>query len=110
MDVLTVFVVALGTALATGLGALPFVFARQPDRTWESVRARRLLLRDQSPPPERHREGEEHARTTQTDLAGSEAQQASSTRKLNPALVVLEIWQCGTNPRSTLPQGGYVNP
>jgi zinc transporter, ZIP family len=34
MDVLAVFVVALGTALATGLGALPFVFARQPDRTW----------------------------------------------------------------------------
>ena len=34
MDVLAVFLVALGTALATGLGALPFVFARQPDRTW----------------------------------------------------------------------------
>lgn len=34
MAVLAVFVVALGTALATGLGALPFVFARQPDRTW----------------------------------------------------------------------------
>jgi zinc transporter, ZIP family len=34
MDVLAVFVVALGTALATGLGALPFVFARRPDRTW----------------------------------------------------------------------------
>ncbi len=34
MDALTVFVVALATALATGLGALPFVFARPPDRTW----------------------------------------------------------------------------
>ena len=34
MDVVTVFVVALATALATGLGALPFVFARRPDRAW----------------------------------------------------------------------------
>jgi zinc transporter, ZIP family len=34
MDALAVFLVALGTALATGLGALPFVFARRPDRTW----------------------------------------------------------------------------
>ena len=34
VDVLTVFVVALVTALATGLGALPFVFARHPDRSW----------------------------------------------------------------------------
>jgi zinc transporter, ZIP family len=34
MDALTVFVVALATALATGLGALPFVFARRPDRAW----------------------------------------------------------------------------
>jgi ZIP family zinc transporter len=37
MDVLAVFVVALVTALATGLGALPFVFARQPDRTWLGI-------------------------------------------------------------------------
>ena len=34
MNVVTVFVVALVTALATGLGALPFVFARRPDRAW----------------------------------------------------------------------------
>jgi zinc transporter, ZIP family len=34
MDVVTVFVVALMTALATGLGALPFVFARHPERSW----------------------------------------------------------------------------
>jgi zinc transporter ZupT len=34
MEVLAVFVVALATALATGLGALPFVFARRPDRSW----------------------------------------------------------------------------
>ena len=34
MNVVTVFVVALATALATGLGALPFVFARRPDRAW----------------------------------------------------------------------------
>lgn len=37
MDALTVLVVALGTALATGLGALPFVFARRPGRTWLGV-------------------------------------------------------------------------
>lgn len=34
MDVVIVFVVALVTALATGLGAVPFFFARQPSRTW----------------------------------------------------------------------------
>ena len=34
MDALTVFVVALATAFATGLGAIPFFFARHPDRTW----------------------------------------------------------------------------
>src|SRR5262245_25064381 len=34
MEVLAVFVVALLTALATGLGALPFFFARRPDATW----------------------------------------------------------------------------
>jgi zinc transporter ZupT len=34
MDALTVFVVALATALATGLGALPFVVARRPARSW----------------------------------------------------------------------------
>src|SRR5262245_63903963 len=34
MDVVAVFVVALATALATGLGALPFVFARRPGRAW----------------------------------------------------------------------------
>ena len=34
MDALTVFVVALATALATGLGAVPFFFARHPDRSW----------------------------------------------------------------------------
>ena len=34
MEVLAVFVVALVTALATGLGALPFVFARRPNRSW----------------------------------------------------------------------------
>ena len=34
MDVLAVFVVSLVTALATGLGALPFAFARRPDRSW----------------------------------------------------------------------------
>jgi ZIP family zinc transporter len=34
MDVLVVFVVALVTALATGLGALPFAVSRRPDRTW----------------------------------------------------------------------------
>jgi zinc transporter ZupT len=36
MDALTVFLVALATALATGLGALPFVFAR-PDRSWLGI-------------------------------------------------------------------------
>lgn len=34
MDVLVVFAVALVTAFATGLGALPFAFARRPDRSW----------------------------------------------------------------------------
>jgi zinc transporter, ZIP family len=34
MDVLVVFAVALATALATGLGALPFVLTGAPDRTW----------------------------------------------------------------------------
>jgi zinc transporter ZupT len=34
MDVVAVFVIALATALATGLGALPFVFARRPGRAW----------------------------------------------------------------------------
>jgi len=34
VDVLTVFLVALVTALATGLGAVPFLFARHPDRSW----------------------------------------------------------------------------
>jgi zinc transporter ZupT len=33
VEVLAVFAVALGTAFATGLGALPFAFARRPDRT-----------------------------------------------------------------------------
>lgn len=32
MDVLTVFAIALGTALATGLGALPFAFRKRPGR------------------------------------------------------------------------------
>jgi ZIP family zinc transporter len=32
-----VFLAALGTALATGLGALPFVVARHPDRGWLGV-------------------------------------------------------------------------
>ena len=36
MGTFTVFVVALGTALATGLGALPFFFGR-PDRNWLGV-------------------------------------------------------------------------
>jgi zinc transporter ZupT len=36
MDTLVVFVVALGTALATGLGAIPFLFGR-PDRSWLGV-------------------------------------------------------------------------
>ena len=34
MDALTVFVAALVTALATGLGAVPFLFARRPNGTW----------------------------------------------------------------------------
>ena len=34
MDALTVFAVALVTALATGLGALPFFFSRHPARNW----------------------------------------------------------------------------
>jgi zinc transporter, ZIP family len=37
MDVLTVFLVALGTALATGLGALPFVFTGRLDRSWLGI-------------------------------------------------------------------------
>ncbi len=34
MDVVVVFAVACVTALATGLGALPFAVARRPDRSW----------------------------------------------------------------------------
>jgi ZIP family zinc transporter len=34
MDVLLVFLAALGTALATGLGALPFLLVRRPERRW----------------------------------------------------------------------------
>jgi zinc transporter, ZIP family len=34
MDAVTVFVAALVTALATGLGALPFLFARRPEASW----------------------------------------------------------------------------
>ena len=34
MDVLVVFAVALATALATGLGVLPFVLTGSPDRAW----------------------------------------------------------------------------
>jgi ZIP family zinc transporter len=37
MDALVVFAAALATALATGLGALPFVFARHPSRAWLGV-------------------------------------------------------------------------
>jgi ZIP family zinc transporter len=37
MDASVVFIAALGTALATGLGAFPFVFARHPDRSWLGV-------------------------------------------------------------------------
>ncbi len=37
MDALTVFVAALVTALATGLGALPFLFTRRPTETWLGV-------------------------------------------------------------------------
>ncbi len=34
MDALAVFVAALATALATGLGALPFLLVQRPDRRW----------------------------------------------------------------------------
>jgi zinc transporter ZupT len=34
MDVVGVFLAALATALATGLGALPFLFARHPGPSW----------------------------------------------------------------------------
>jgi zinc transporter, ZIP family len=34
MDILGVFLAALATALATGLGALPFLFARHPGPSW----------------------------------------------------------------------------
>ena len=34
MDALLVFVAALATALATGLGALPFLLVRRPERKW----------------------------------------------------------------------------
>ena len=34
MEVLTVFLVALATAFATGLGALPFFFTRRLERSW----------------------------------------------------------------------------
>jgi ZIP family zinc transporter len=34
MRLAAVFLAALGTALATGLGALPFVFSRSPTRRW----------------------------------------------------------------------------
>ena len=37
MDALTVFAVALLTALATGLGALPFFFSRRPARNWLGI-------------------------------------------------------------------------
>jgi zinc transporter, ZIP family len=37
MDAFTVFLVALGTALATGLGALPFVFTGRLDRSWLGI-------------------------------------------------------------------------
>jgi zinc transporter ZupT len=37
MEVLAVFAVALATALATGLGALPFVFNRHPARSWLGI-------------------------------------------------------------------------
>jgi ZIP family zinc transporter len=37
MEALTVFAVALATALATGLGALPFVFVARPERRWLGV-------------------------------------------------------------------------
>lgn len=34
MEALAVFIAALATALATGLGAVPFLFARTPSRSW----------------------------------------------------------------------------
>ena len=37
MEALAVFLVALGTALATGLGALPFAFNRYPTRNWLGI-------------------------------------------------------------------------
>src|SRR6187397_2343686 len=37
MDAFTVFAVALLTALATGLGALPFFFSRRPGRNWLGI-------------------------------------------------------------------------
>jgi zinc transporter, ZIP family len=37
VETIAVFLAALGTALATGLGALPFVFARHPDRNWLGI-------------------------------------------------------------------------
>jgi zinc transporter ZupT len=37
VNVAAVFLVALGTALATGLGALPFVVVRQPGRRWLGI-------------------------------------------------------------------------
>jgi ZIP family zinc transporter len=37
MEALTVFAVALATALATGLGALPFVFVARPHRRWLGI-------------------------------------------------------------------------
>jgi len=37
VEALAVFAVALATALATGLGALPFVFNRRPDRSWLGI-------------------------------------------------------------------------
>jgi ZIP family zinc transporter len=37
MDALVVFLAALGTAVATGLGALPFVFTHRSDRAWLGI-------------------------------------------------------------------------
>jgi zinc transporter ZupT len=42
---LAVFAAALLTAAATGLGALPFLVARRPDRSWLGVVALQALLR-----------------------------------------------------------------